>query len=190
MGEVYVECVCGEYNISDIGVRFRRGDGVWIPERVAQSSRELKLAQQIGAVTVSYIKRCIVTRTPPPPMTRLARIRRSAAVGGVNTPPPVAQPAPEQKTAPIDTSNLEAAIERGVAKAIAGLIQSGALVPATNPARPQQPLPVIVTETTPLYIPTGIVPMDAPTVQVTQQSSEGSDVDAAAAALKAARKRK
>ncbi|NBQ99614.1 MAG: hypothetical protein EBT97_04025 [Actinobacteria bacterium] len=116
----------------------------------------------------------------------------------------VARTLPEQPQRPepappasVDAGAIEDAIARGVTKAIEGLILSGALVPGGRaPTSPTSfggtvgSAPAVATDA-PVYIPSNIVPTgDATTITVAQTSTEGADLNEAAAALKATRKRK
>ena len=190
MREARIECLCPEYRVSDLGIQFRRGDSVWVPEESARSSEELLLAVRSGAVSVVYTRRCSVSRSPSPPNVRLGRAQRAHLVTRTPPAPPAPVPAPQVG---IDAGAIEDAIARGVTKAIEGLLSSGALVPGVRggaPAPSGAAVPAVTSES-PVYIPSNIVPTgDAATITVAQTSSEGAALDEAAAALKATRRRK
>jgi len=195
--EARIECLCPEYHITDMGIRFRRGESVWVSEEAARSSEELLLAVRSGAVSVVYARRCSVSRSPSPPNVRLNRAQRSGFIARTLSSEP--QPTPERPDqappqANVDAGAIEAAIARGVTKAIEGLILSGALVPGGRGSSPTVVIGTaapVVSSDAPVYIPSNIVPTgDATTITVAQTSSGGADLDEAAAALKATRKRK
>lgn len=200
MVEARIECLCPEFDLRDLRLRMRRGDVEWVSEDVARRSADLALAVQSGAVSVVYARRCSVSRFPPPPNVRVGRARRGVVTQTSQPQPTVARavvPVVESKS--IDAKAIEEAIASGVARAIQGLLASGAFVPASGGAAPipataprtvaATASPVVASD--PVYIPTNIVPSDdATTITIAESSSEGSDLEAAAAALKATRKRK
>jgi hypothetical protein len=134
-----------------------------------------------------------VSRLPPPPAARMGSILRSAGVASRAMPEPSA---PSVGTAAVSPGDIEAAVAAGVTRAITDLVASGVLVPAgavaARPtAAPASAPAAVVDASDPVYIPTNIVPADGvPSITVAQSSSGGSDIDAAAAALKATRRRK
>jgi hypothetical protein len=195
--EARIECLCPEYRIADMGLILRRGESVWVSAESARSSVELLLAVRSGAVSVLYARRCLVSRSPSPPNVRMNRAQRSGraipwVVQAPVPPEPAAPSAPAAPAAPaVDAGAIEDAIARGVSRAIEGLIKSGALVPGGRPSGPVAgPAPTVAGDA-PVYIPSNIVPTgDAATITVAQTSSGGADLDEAAAALKATRRRK
>ena len=193
MTEARIECLCPSFNIADINLYMRKGDIAWVTEDVARSSDDLRIAVRSGAASVVYARRCSVSRSPPPPNVRMNRTQRG---GFVRLQEPPQHPASVPATAPqgVDAKSIEDAIANGIAKAIQGLVSSGALVPGNVVGLPMTrstPQASSVVSSDPVYIPSNIVPSDnAATITVAESSSEGTDLEAAAAALKATRKRK
>jgi len=190
--EARIECLCPEYHVTDMGIRFRRGESVWVSEEAARSSEELMVAVRSGAVSVVYARRCSVSRSPSPPNVRMNRAQRAGFIARTFPEQPQrTEPAPQ---ASVDAGAIEEAIARGVTKAIEGLILSGALVPGGRGSSPSVVIGTaapVVSSDAPVYIPSNIVPTgDATTITVAQTSSGGAELDEAAAALKATRKRK
>lgn len=194
MVEARVECLCPEFDLADIRLRLRRGDVAWVSEGVARGSVDLGIAIRSGAVSVVYVRRCSVSRSPPPPNVRMNRVQRGGVVNRTPSPSPEPGPVPRPEPPVVDTGSIEEAIARGVTRAIEGLIRSGALVPGGTRGPVQAvgaPSVPVTSSDAPLYIPSNIVPTgDAPTITVARSSSEGATLDEAAAALKATRKRK
>ena len=199
MIEARVECLCAEFNLPDIHLQLRRGDVVWVAEDEARSSADLRMAVRSGAIAVLYTRRCAVHRSPPPPHVRLPRhtgkhfVPTSGVVRPVES--PVAAPvAAAPTTVTIDHQSIEEAIARGVASAIQGLLASGAFVPAGSGGATVRGgnygAPLVSTDD-PVYLPSNLVPTDQGNmISVSETSSEGSDLNESAAALKAQRKRK
>lgn len=194
MTEARVECLCPSFHIEDLNLRMRRGDVAWVSEEVARSSDDLRLAVRSGAASVVYARRCSVSRSPPPPNVRMNRTQRSGFVR-LGEPSQQVVPAPVPTPTPqgFDPKTLEDAIANGVAKAIQGLVASGAFVPGSSVGAPVTrntvPASAVVTSD-PVYIPSNLVPDAGTTISVAESSSEGTDLEAASAALKATRKRK
>ena len=183
MKEARIECRCAEYTLSDLKVRVRRGDVVWVSEDAARSSHELRVAVRSGALTVVYTRRCTMHRSPPPPNVRMPRMTRPTRDLG-------AEPAPAA-AAVIDPAALEDAVAKGVAKALEGLLAAGVVVPAQGGRVAASAIPAFLPAPEPVYIPSGLVPIEAQaTVTVASTQSESGDMEAAAAALKATRRRK
>ena len=201
MIEARVECLCAEFNLPDINLQLRRNDVFWVAEDVARSSADLRMALRSGAVAVLYTRRCAVHRSPPPPHVRLPRntgkrfVPTSGAVRPVES--PAAAPA-APTTVTIDHQSIEEAIARGVASAIQGLLASGAFVLAGSggsgsgsTVRGGNYGAPLVSSDDPVYIPSNLVPTEQGNmISVSETSSEGSDLNESAAALKAQRKRK
>lgn len=193
MIEARIECLCPSFNIGDLNLTMRKGDIAWVSEEVARSSDDLRLAVRSGAVSVLYARRCSVSRSPPPPNVRMNRAQR---VGFVRHQEQLQQPAPVPAPAPqgVDAKAIEDAIANGIAKAIQSLVASGAFVPnvgvgnGTTAHNTVAASPIVTSD--PVYIPSNIVPDAGTTITVAESSSEGTDLEAAAAALKATRRRK
>ena len=187
MVEARIQCQCPSYVLSDLGLHLHQGDVVWVSPDKISASVELRFARSIGAVSVSYVQRCQVYRAPPPPTVRLKR----------RTTPPAQATAPAPAPS-MDSTALEDAVARGVAKAVAELVSSGILIPGPRvdpvvvPSRTGAPTPVFTaTMNEPVYIPSNLVPTDASTtINVSSTESEGTDLDEASAALKASRRKK
>ena len=195
MTEARIECLCSTFNLADIQLMVRRGDIVWVSEEIARSSEDLRLAVRSGAVSVVYAKRCSVSRSPPPPNVRINyRALRGGFVRLQENPPQVTPPVPPPQG--LDAKALEDAVANGIAKAIQGLLTSGVLVPGGVPITGSgnayaAPASVAVVTSEPVYIPSNLVPSDnATTITIAESSSEGTELEASAAALKATRKRK
>lgn len=195
MTEARIECTCPSFNIADINLLVRRGDVVWVSEEIARSSEDLRLAVRSGAVSVVYARRCSVSRSPPPPNVRMNRAQRGGFVR-TTVSAPAAEPAAPTPAQGFDARAIEEAIANGISKAIQGLVASGSLVPGNGvvggtPVARSTGLASAVVTSEPVYIPSNLVPSDnAATITVAESSSEGTDLEAAAAALKATRKRK
>ena len=192
MTEARIECLCPEYHVGDLRLRMRRGSVAWVSEEAARASDDLRIAVRSGAVTVLYTRRCSVSRLPPPPAARMGSILRSAGVASRARPEPSA---PSVGAASVSPGDIEAAVAAGVSRAITDLVASGVLVwagaAAARPTAAPASIAAVVDAADPVYIPTNIVPADGvPSITVAQSSSGGSDIDAAAAALKATRRRK
>ncbi len=194
MTEARIECLCPTFNLADIQLMVRRGDIVWVSEEFARSSEDLRLAVRSGAVSVVYAKRCSVSRSPPPPNVRINYRAQRWDVRLQQHPPQVVAPTPPVQG--LDAKALEDAVANGIAKAIQGLLTSGVLVPGGVPITGSgnahaSPASVAVVTSEPVYIPSNLVPSDnATTITIAESSSEGTDLEASAAALKATRKRK
>lgn len=189
MTEARIECLCPSFNLGDLNLTMRKGDIAWVSEEVARSSDDLRLAVRSGAASVVYARRCSVSRSPPPPAARMGHIRRTAsrspAIERVEASPPSAQ------EPSINPKSIEDAIANGVSRAIADLLASGLLVPSGGApvTRGTVAAPSVVTSD-PVYIPSNLVPDASAAISVAESSSEGTDLEAAAAALKATRRRK
>lgn len=191
MIEARIECLCPEFDLADIRLKMRRGDVAWIPEGAARGSFDLGIAVRSGAVSVVYSRRCFLIRSPPPPSARMGRIIRS--VGRTQATPVVSEPSGRPPTGvSVDPKAIEDAIARGVTRAIADLVSSGVLTTAVA-GRVAGPVAAGVTgvdASEPVYIPTNIVPVEKTNIKVSESSSEGTDLEASAAALKATRRRR
>jgi len=70
--EAKVICLCPQYYLKDLSKSIRKDEFFWLPEGQANSSKDLKHAQRIGAVKVLWENRCRqlrepMTKQPPPP---------------------------------------------------------------------------------------------------------------------------
>jgi hypothetical protein len=187
MTEARIECLCPSFYLSDLNLALRKGDIVWVLEETARSSEDLRFAVRSGAASVVYARRCSVSRSPPPPNVRMNRSQRNGFVriSGIQSERPET---PILVPQGVDAKALEEAIANGVAKAIQGLVASGAFGPSIG-APVVNNTPVVVSSD-PVYIPSNLVPASDTTITIAKSSSEGADLEAASAALKATRKRK
>ena len=210
--EARVESCGGLVVIEDLGVRIHPGTPVWIEMPVAKSSACLAQLTRLGKVTVSFRKRCKVSKDPP---------RRPPAIAGALSRPrkagmqkPFGKPGQQdiQKAAqqagmtPEEVANLvqaaAVAAAQQAAAAVVGQINAARDIGDVE-ARLQRTIekalqaqPGNSTNSSsgpeePVYIPTGIVRDDLDSeVQVQAAASKSEEVDDAAKALKALRQRK
>jgi hypothetical protein len=204
MTEARIECITTEFPLHDLGLRLKKGQVVFIEEVQARASSELTEATRIGAVRVRFVARSRMAKTPdapkppPPPNVRLGRRRplpvptappqsvdmdeirrvareeaRAGAAEGVRE-------ALASMPATLTQDALEATLRRvlpGATAAEPGGIRVAGTSKATGPADP-------------VYIPATIVDNEVTTsITVDAQSSEAGDLDAAAKALKAKRRK-
>jgi hypothetical protein len=197
--------------IEDLGVRVYPGSPVWVSVPQARASACLAQLTRLGKVTVSFRKRCKVSKDPP---------RRPIAIAGALSRPrkaglqkPFGKPGQDiQKAAqqagmtPEEVANLvqaaAAAAAQQAAAAVVGQINAARDISDVE-ARLQRTIekalqaqPRGSTNTSsgpeePVYIPTGIVRDDLDSeVQVQAAASKSGELDDAAKALKALRQRK
>ena len=131
-----------------------------------------------------------MTRSPPPPASRMGTLMRS---NRATAPASTVSAAPVQVVPPVslDSKAIADAVASGVSKAIVDLVSSGILVPAGagSLATGVRSIAPAVTND-PVYIPSNIVPDQVAAITVAQTSTGGAELEASAAALKATRKRK
>jgi hypothetical protein len=199
--EAKIVCNSVSYALPDLNLNLVQGDEVWVSVDAAHRSKDLARARSVGAVAVTYGRRCLVSRLPPPPAYTQGRKQRAET-----RPMPPGEPAPAPS---LDTKALTEAIAAGVASGIADLLARGILVPAgQQPPQPRyaDPLPEYTraaepsrTRTAepslrmadPVFIPSNLVPADTTsTINVTSTSEDVGGLDEAAAALAALRKKR
>ena len=193
MKEARVECLATRYELPELALSLRKGQVLHLPESTAQGSVQLLHATRVGAVAVRYVERSKVAKPPSPPHVRMSRPNsgRRVRVPAPEVPQAVfVAPSP----APIPAADVRDLIREEVAKALSGrgltktdlkdalaevlggLPLGGVSRPAASARGPADPV----------YIPSDIVDKDMKSdIKVTSESSEGSELDAASAALKA-----
>lgn len=215
MKEARIECAIREFLVPDLKLKLRKGQVVFVDADRARRSSDLEDARRVGAVRVRFVERARMTkkppkappRSPPPPNVRLSRkVRRTtpvldptpAASVDMDEVRRVAREAAEEGTAKgveegirraldsyvsqptnaVTTENLKAAL----VEVLGGLNLGGGGAPAAAPSSktkgPDEPV----------FIPKDIVSKgDKTELNVGSESSDAGDLDAAAAALKAAK---
>lgn len=100
MIEVRIECLCKEYEVEDLGLKFARGDVKWLPKAKADASSELKHAVRIKALDRREVDRGTKSPEEVPPWLRRRGTRPPVQRPRRAAPPPAAPPAPEPAPAP------------------------------------------------------------------------------------------
>jgi hypothetical protein len=207
MKEARIECLVREFPIHDLKLRLRKGQVEFVDETKAKGSKDLANARRLGAVRVRFVERSRVSkqppRNPPPPNVRLKKARR----GGGKPPAPAPAPTVDMdEVRRVAREEARAGAKEGVEEALAdfkgqpGVDQAtieaalrnvlpGYSVPAASSGGTSSaPAPVKAKgPEEPVFIPKAIVSKDAKELEVSSESSDAGDLDAAAAALKAAK---
>ena len=215
MKEARIECVVvGGYPINDLGLKLHKNQVVWHAADAAKKSKDLKLARQLGAVQVRYEERCRVAKKLPDPKRHVPpSVRQSRPGRAVPAPPPEPRKAEIDmeevaRRAEVAAANAsERAVDRAMAKltaqpgisqgmledALRNVLGSGGIQMAPSSAKPSASPPQAVDyeeedDAEPVFIPKGIVPTNAKaTISTETETAKAEGLDAAAAALKAAR---
>lgn len=183
--------------VPDLGVTVMPGSPTWVDADAARKSACLIQLVRIGRVSVSFGKRCAVSKNPYP--SRTGRMSRPAKGGmqkpfgnnesgvsgkGISTDDAeklVADAASRaaQMAAQAVASQIKPVTGEEIRKAVLDAMEDapGSAGRRVRDAGPEEPI----------FIPAGIVKSDASELDVSSVSSESSDLDEAAAALKALR---
>lgn len=65
--EAKIEALWPQYDIDDLGLHLKMGQVEHVPNSLANRSRDLRAAIRLGAVRVSLVKRCRVSKLPSQP---------------------------------------------------------------------------------------------------------------------------
>lgn len=201
MKEARIECLVREWPVHDLGLALKQGQIVFVGLDDARNSSDLADAKRLGTVRVRYVERARMhrnpPRSPPPPNVRLPRKTLRPGPEPVSTPPPaqatVSASAPQ--AAPLDLAEFrqvakDAAVEalREITGELRALVQAVAAAPRAtgSTAGTAGTVQVPLASAEPMFIPDNIVDKGA-AIQVASESTDGGDMDAAAAALRGQR---
>jgi len=191
--EACVECQCPSLRIADLGLSMLQGEVAWVDEAKARASADLGQAKRAGAVTIKWIERCQVSRSPQPPFMKRLKPNWAAA----SQVAPVEEKPSQMDAAALDAVSqevtrlkaqiqaqqgsqeaLRALVTRAVQEALRGTIGQPSRAPDAT-GRPTDD---------PVYIPSNIVDRGkTDDIQMSTESSGTASVDDAAQALKTAK---
>ena len=207
--EARIEVVWPQYEVKDLHLYLKLGEKPEFVSRMrAEVSKDLREAKRLGAVRVSWVRRCLVSKPPrnqaPPSARRMPKPvpkRKTEIV-------PVDEDAIADKVAAKLSQNLDQRDAR-LRQELREMVEKGGTVDAAELANllaeglaaklPQQ---VIVQQggqaggsesvsDEPMYIPSEIIPKDAKaSIKATETKSDSGQTDDAAAKLAALRKKK
>lgn len=206
--EAKIEVLWPQYEIRDLNLHLRTGDPpVYVPKRQADASPHLKEAKRLGAVRVSWVKRCLVakpSRQPAPPSVRRIKPAPKKQSGD----PPVDENAIADKVAAKLMSNLDQR-DAQLRKELREMVKNGGTVDTAKLAellaagiaeKMPSPQQVVVqqqreggqsADDTPHYIPSKIIPSDAKAnIKISKSKSDAGQTDDAAAKLAALRRKR
>ena len=210
--EARIEARGGIVLIEDLALRVHPGTPIWVSVPQARASACLTQLTRLGKVTVSFRKRCKVSKDPPRRPPAIAGALSRPRKGGMQKPfgkpgqQDIQKAAQQAGMTPEEVANLvqaaAAAAAQQAAAAVVGQINAARDIGDVE-ARLQRTIekalqaqPGNSTNSSsgpeePVYIPTGIVRDDLDSeVQVQAAASKSEEVDDAAKALKALRQRK
>lgn len=208
--EAKIEAVWPQYEVKDLNLSLKAGGPpAFVSKMRADLSKDLAEANRLGAVRVSWVKRCLVSKPPKPPAPPSAR-RIKPAPRKQAVEQPLDEDAIADKVAAKLMGNLDqrdAQLRKELREMVAngGTVDTDRLaellatgiaekLPAPQQVVVQQGGGQVVGQTAsddPHYIPSKIIPSDAKAnIQASKTKSDAGQTDDAAAKLAALRRKK
>lgn len=194
MKEAKITCTCKSYMVKDLGLSMVQGDIVYIPAEKARTSRDLEVAKWSKGIQVEYVQRTKTVRDPKVTVTPLKGLSSRS--------PFKAPPSSDHEKALMEKvesqvaeiQQLRSQLE-GFQSAVLSALQNQTytpLPPRVEASTPSPSLdPVSEEASSPVFIPSDLVDHKAEVAaDVKRKRTKNQEVQDAAKALKAARKKK
>lgn len=203
MKEAEITCLCLSIRLADLGEVLFKGQTVYVDEDRAKVSKDLEMARRGSGVSVRYVERCEERRAPKPKSKVVARPTRQPIQRGAPSAPP--QPPPlvldvdalanllKDKLGGFVGSQIDGQTRRMIREEVAQvltpvlkkLVGSERLLPESGMGRVGEQVHE------PVFVPHRIVGDNIRAdISVDQDKTDSGSVDAAAKALRTAKRRK
>lgn len=208
--EAKIEAVWPQYEVKDLHMSLKAGGPPeFVSKMRAEASKDLRAAERMGAVRVTWVKRCLVSKPPKPPAPPSAR-RIKPAPRKQAVEQPLDEDAIADKVAAKLMGNLDQR-DAQLRKELREMVKNGGTVDtaklaellATGIAEKMPAQQVVVQQAgpgqatgeaisdEPHYIPSKIIPTDAKSsIKASKTKSDAGQTDDAAAKLAALRRKK